>query len=78
MSNWGLFPEIEAFESGHLDVGEGNRVYWETCGNPDGKPAVVVHGGPGSELVIVDAGHLASEPAMVKAAVSSTNRFNGK
>ena len=31
-----------------LDVGDGNRVYWETCGNPDGKPAVVLHGGPGS------------------------------
>ena len=44
----GLFPEIEPFEAGLLDVGEGNRVYWETCGNPGGKPAVVVHGGPGS------------------------------
>jgi proline iminopeptidase len=31
-----------------LDVGDGNRMYWETCGNPDGKPALVVHGGPGS------------------------------
>jgi proline iminopeptidase len=31
-----------------LDVGDGNLVYWETCGNPDGKPALVVHGGPGS------------------------------
>ncbi len=31
-----------------LEVGDGNRVYWETCGNPHGKPAVVVHGGPGS------------------------------
>ncbi|MEV1001715.1 alpha/beta fold hydrolase, partial [Nonomuraea sp. NPDC050202] len=31
-----------------LDVGDGNLVYWEVCGNPDGKPAVVVHGGPGS------------------------------
>jgi len=30
-----------------LDVGDGNRVYWEVCGNPDGKPAVVLHGGPG-------------------------------
>ena len=30
-----------------LDVGDGNRIYWETCGNPDGKPAVMVHGGPG-------------------------------
>ena len=31
-----------------LDVGDGNLVYWETCGNPRGKPAVVLHGGPGS------------------------------
>src|SRR6266567_151478 len=31
-----------------LDVGEGNRVYWETCGDPGGKPALVLHGGPGS------------------------------
>lgn len=44
----GLFPEIEPYDAGHLDVGDGNRVYWETCGNPEGKPAVVVHGGPGS------------------------------
>jgi proline iminopeptidase len=31
-----------------LGVGDGNLVYWEACGNPDGKPALVVHGGPGS------------------------------
>ena len=31
-----------------LDVGDGNLVYWEACGNPDGKPALVLHGGPGS------------------------------
>jgi proline iminopeptidase len=31
-----------------LEVGDQNLVYWETCGNPDGKPAVIVHGGPGS------------------------------
>lgn len=31
-----------------LDVGGGHRIYWEVCGNPDGKPAVVLHGGPGS------------------------------
>jgi proline iminopeptidase len=31
-----------------LEVGDGNTVYWEQCGNPDGKPAVVLHGGPGS------------------------------
>src|SRR6478752_1783253 len=42
------FPTIEPYAHGLLDVGDGNRVYWEQCGNPDGKPAVVVHGGPGS------------------------------
>ncbi len=42
------YPEIEPYEHGMLDVGDGNLVYWETCGNPDGKPAVVLHGGPGS------------------------------
>ena len=42
------FPKIEPYERGMLDVGDGNRVFWETCGDPDGKPAVVVHGGPGS------------------------------
>ncbi|MBB4684853.1 prolyl aminopeptidase [Amycolatopsis jiangsuensis] len=32
---------------GRLNVGDGNRVYWETCGNPAGTPLVVLHGGPG-------------------------------
>jgi proline iminopeptidase len=31
-----------------LEVGAGEHLYWETCGNPDGKPALVLHGGPGS------------------------------
>jgi pimeloyl-ACP methyl ester carboxylesterase len=31
-----------------LDVGDGNRIYWEACGNPEDKPAVVLHSGPGS------------------------------
>ncbi len=44
----GLYPEIGPTEHGMLDVGDGNRVYWEACGNPAGKPAVVLHGGPGS------------------------------
>src|SRR5262249_48754541 len=43
-----LYPEIEPYETGLLDVGDGHRLYWETCGNPHGKPAVVLHGGPGS------------------------------
>ena len=43
-----LYAEIEPHEHGFLDVGDGNQIYWETCGNPAGKPAVVLHGGPGS------------------------------
>jgi proline iminopeptidase len=42
-----LYPEIEPYEHGMLDVGEGHRVYWELCGNPRGKPVVFLHGGPG-------------------------------
>jgi proline iminopeptidase len=45
---WRVYPEIEPFESGMLDVGDGNLVYWEVCGNPDGKPVVGLHGGPGT------------------------------
>jgi proline iminopeptidase len=46
VASW--YPPIEPYETGTLDVGDGNQVYWETCGNPAGKPALVVHGGPGS------------------------------
>jgi proline iminopeptidase len=42
------YPPIGPYEQGMLDTGDGNLVYWEACGNPDGKPALVVHGGPGS------------------------------
>jgi proline iminopeptidase len=42
------YPSTEPYETGLLDVGDGNRVWWATSGNPNGKPAVVVHGGPGS------------------------------
>jgi proline iminopeptidase len=43
-----LYPAIEPYEQGMLEVGDGNLVWWATCGNPEGKPALVVHGGPGS------------------------------
>jgi proline iminopeptidase len=42
------YPPIEPYETGMLDTGDGNSVYWEVCGNPDGVPVLVVHGGPGS------------------------------
>ncbi len=43
-----LYPAMEPFETGYLHVGDGHLIYWERCGNPHGKPAVFLHGGPGS------------------------------
>jgi proline iminopeptidase len=43
-----LYPNIEPYDQGMLDVGDDNHIYWETCGSPDGKAALVLHGGPGS------------------------------
>ena len=42
------YPPIEPFKTGLLDTGDGHQIYWELCGNPQGKPAVFLHGGPGS------------------------------
>jgi len=44
-----VYPETPPYEQGMLDVGDGHRVHWAAYGNPSGKPAAVVHGGPGSE-----------------------------
>jgi proline iminopeptidase len=43
-----MYPNREPYDKGLLDVGDGNAIYWESSGNPNGKPAVYVHGGPGS------------------------------
>lgn len=43
----GLYPPVEPYLTGRLDVGDGHLLYWEECGNPDGRPVVFVHGGPG-------------------------------
>lgn len=42
-----LYPDIEPDASGWLSVDGRHRLYWETCGNPDGTPVVLLHGGPG-------------------------------
>ncbi|HET9896794.1 MAG TPA: prolyl aminopeptidase [Streptosporangiaceae bacterium] len=42
-----LYPIVESFAGGSLDVGDGNHIHWEASGNPHGKPAVLFHGGPG-------------------------------
>ncbi|MDV8001916.1 prolyl aminopeptidase [Rhodococcus sp. IEGM 1408] len=41
------YPEIEPHQTGMLDVGDGQLLYWECSGNPDGAPVLFVHGGPG-------------------------------
>lgn len=42
-----LYPPVEPFDQRVIDMGDGHRVYVEQCGNPKGRPVVVVHGGPG-------------------------------
>lgn len=42
-----LYPPIEPYDNGMIDVGHGHSLYWERCGTPGGKPAVFLHGGPG-------------------------------
>ncbi|HET7488503.1 MAG TPA: prolyl aminopeptidase [Acidimicrobiales bacterium] len=43
-----MYPEIEPFTTGTLTVGQGNTLFWEECGVPGGRPAIVLHGGPGT------------------------------
>jgi proline iminopeptidase len=42
-----LYPPIDPFDQRVIDVGDGHRLYVEQCGNPQGEPVVVLHGGPG-------------------------------
>ena len=48
MTRTQLYPEVEPYESGMLDLGGGHEMYWEMCGNPAGAPALFLHGGPGA------------------------------
>jgi proline iminopeptidase len=43
-----LYPPIEPYQSGQLEVGDGHVLYWERCGTPGAKPVVFLHGGPGA------------------------------
>ncbi|NYT35785.1 prolyl aminopeptidase [Allopusillimonas soli] len=42
-----MYPEIQPYKHGYLDTGDGHKVYWELSGNPQGKPTIFLHGGPG-------------------------------
>jgi len=46
----GLFPDNEPFASGYLTTGGPHEVFYEECGNPNGKPCVILHGGPGGAI----------------------------
>ena len=43
-----LYPDIAPYETGTLKVDDRHTLYWEQCGNPHGKPVVLLHGGPGA------------------------------
>ncbi|GLV29184.1 proline iminopeptidase [Sphingobium sp. TomTYG75] len=45
-----LYPAIDPYAHGHLDVGDNHSVYWERVGTPGAKPAVFLHGGPGGGI----------------------------
>ncbi len=45
-----FYPEIEPFKTGTLQVSDRHKIYFEQCGNPDGKPVLFLHGGPGGGI----------------------------
>jgi proline iminopeptidase len=45
-----LYPPIEPYDFGFLRVSEIHDIFYEQCGNPNGNPAVVFHGGPGGGI----------------------------
>ncbi|MGK2241075.1 MAG: proline iminopeptidase [Rhodococcus sp. (in: high G+C Gram-positive bacteria)] len=47
-----LYPPVEPYESGLLEVADGQSLYWETVGNPAGIPVLYLHGGPGSGCTV--------------------------
>ena len=46
----GLYPDNEPFASGWLSTEGPHEIYYEECGKPDGKPCVILHGGPGGAI----------------------------
>jgi proline iminopeptidase len=45
-----FFPEIQPYARGRLQVSDLHEIFYEECGNPGGKPALVLHGGPGGGI----------------------------
>ncbi|HBX81864.1 MAG TPA: prolyl aminopeptidase, partial [Propionibacteriaceae bacterium] len=51
MTDGFTYPPLEPYATGFLPVSDGNELYWEECGNPEGRPVVFIHGGPGGGIV---------------------------
>lgn len=49
-NKYSLFPEIEPYEKGYIKVSNLHKIYYEEVGNPNGKPILFLHGGPGAGL----------------------------
>lgn len=45
-----MYEVPQPFASGFLSIGNGEEIYWETSGNPNGIPVLHFHGGPGGGL----------------------------
>jgi proline iminopeptidase len=45
-----VYPPLEPYRSGHFEVTGGHRLWYEECGNQDGRPVLFLHGGPGSAI----------------------------
>ena len=69
-------PEIEPYDTGMLDVGDDQRIYWEACSDPDGKPALMLHGGPGSGCTV--GMRRCFDPACYRAICFSTSAGPGR
>jgi proline iminopeptidase len=48
----GFFPELQPYARGRLKVSDLHEIYFEECGNPSGKPVVILHGGPGGGISV--------------------------
>ncbi len=45
---YSLFPNIQPYSNSYIKTNDGYKIYFEECGNPDGLPVIVIHGGPGA------------------------------
>jgi hypothetical protein len=71
----GHFPPNEPYDRGMLDGGDGHQANWECCGNHAGKPALYLHGGPGSHFPLA-VRNVSSRPALALADVRRARKLS--